>query len=179
MKKFNLSETTSKTGEFIANNKKPLLYIGGAIAIVVIGFAIVRRIKGKIEGEGISGGKFVEQEIDETKTTITPQTARNYAENLFEAFNYSFGTDKGVIDSVFSKIKPEDFKMVYNAFGKRSYSQLNGGSPSEAWYAPDTWIGSTKLDLIAWLNTELGFGDGALKAKIRKVVEPAGFVIER
>ncbi len=179
MKKIDLGKITSGTGEFIAKNKKPLLYIGGAIAVVIIGVAVVKRLKGGISGEKLSGGKFVEQDIDETKTTISSQTARNYAESLFEAFNYTWGTDKGTIESVFSKIKPEDFKMVYNAFGKRSYSDLNGGSPSEKIWLPDTWLGSSKLDLIQWINKELEFGDGALKDKIRKVVEPAGFVIEK
>ena len=142
MSKFNINQATSKTGEFIATNKKPLLYIGGAIAVVIIGIAVVKRLKGGISGENISGGKFVEQDIDTEKTTISNQTAKNYAENLFEAFNYTWGTDKGIISTVFSKIKPEDFKMVYNAFGKRSYSAVNGGSPSEKWYLPDSWIPS-------------------------------------
>lgn len=179
MKKFDLGKATSNTGDFIANNKKPLLYIGGAIAIVVIGYAIVKRLKKGISGDSLSGGKFIEQDIDKSKTTISEQTAKNYAENLFEAFNYTWGTDKSVISSIFSKIQPEDFKMLYNYFGKRSYSDLNGGSPSENVFAPDTWIGSSKLDLIQWINKELGFGDSTLREKIRKVVEPAGFVIEK
>lgn len=179
MSKFNINEVTSKTGEFIGNNKKPLLYIGGAIAVVILGIALVKRLKGGIGGEKLSGGKFIEQDIDLTKTTISNQTAKNYAESLFEAFNYTFGTDKSVIDSVFSKINSEDFKLIYNAFGKRSYSRLNGGSPSEKILLPDTWLGSVKLDLIQWINEELGFGDGSLKTKIRKVTEPAGFVIEK
>jgi hypothetical protein len=168
----------SGVGTYIGNNKKPLLYVGGAIAIIVIGFAIVKRIKGSVAGKNIIGGKFISQDIDETKTTISKNTAKNYAENLFDAFNYSFGTDKSIIDGVFSKIKSEDFKLIYNEFGKRSYSGLNGGSPSGQWYAPDTYLGSEELDLIGWLNNELGFGDGALKDKIRKIVEPAGFILE-
>lgn len=178
MKKIDLGKITSNTGNFIANNKKPLLYIGGAIAVVVIGIAVVKRIKGGVSGGNVVGGKFIEQDIDETKTTISNQTAKNYAESLFEAFNYTFGTDKGVIDSIFSQISSEDFKLIYNAFGKRDYSALNGGTPSEKWWLPDSWIGSNRVDLITWINNELEFGDGALKAKIRKVVQPAGFVIE-
>jgi hypothetical protein len=37
----------------------------------------------------------------------------------------------------------------------------------------------TDYDLITWINNELDFGDSALREKIRKVVEPAGFVIEK
>jgi hypothetical protein len=175
MEKFELSKSLGKTGDFIGNNKKPLLYIGGAIAVVVIGYAVVKRLKGGITGESIVGSKFIEQDVDETKTTITDAQAKNYAENLFQAFNYTFGTDKGVIENVFSKLNPEDFKKVYNAYGKRSYSALTGGTPS-----PLTFFWNMEnIDLISWLNYELGFGDGALKSKIRKVVEPAGFVLEQ
>jgi hypothetical protein len=175
MEKFELSKSLGKTGDFIGNNKKPLLYIGGAIAVVVIGYAVVKRLKRGITGESIVGSKFIEQDVDETKTTISNAQAKNYAENLFQAFNYTFGTDKGVIDGVFSKLNPEDFKKVYNAYGKRSYSALTGGTPS-----PLTFFWNMEnIDLISWLNYELGFGDGALKSKIRKVVEPAGFVLEQ
>jgi hypothetical protein len=176
MKKIDLGKATSNTGEFIANNKKPLLYIGGAIAVVVIGVAVVRRIKGKIEGTNISKGKFVEQNIDLTKTTISVQTAKNYAEILFEAFNYDWGTDKSQVESVFSKIKSEDFKLIYNAYGKRDYGTLTGLSPTWAERVGGLY---RSLDLIQWINEELEFGDGALKEKIRKIVEPAGFVIEK
>ena len=176
MKKIDLGKATSNTGEFIANNKKPLLYIGGAIAVVVIGFAIVRRIKGKIEGRDISKGKFVEQDIDLTKTTISVQTAKNYAEILFEAFNYDWGTDKSQVESVFSRIKPEDFKLIYNAYGKRDYGTLTGLSPTWAERAGGLY---RSLDLVQWINEELEIGDSALREKIRKVVEQAGFVIEK
>jgi hypothetical protein len=175
MAKFELGKSLAKTGDFIGNNKKPLLYIGGAIAVVVIGYAVVKRLKGNITGEGVKGGKFVEQDIDETKTTISDTQAKNYAENLFQAFNYTYGTDKGVIDGVFSKLNPEDFKKVYNAYGRRSYSGITGGTPSVLTY----WFNSENLDLISWLNNELGLGDGSLKTKIRNVVEPAGFVLEK
>jgi hypothetical protein len=174
-----LGKALSSTGTYVANNKKPLLYVGGAIAIVVIGYAVVKRIKGGIAGEKIIGGKFVDQEVDLNKTSINLTTAKNYAENLFEAFNYTWGTDKSTINSIFSKINSEDFKMIYNAFGKRSYSSLNGGSPSGKWWSPDTLVGSVKLDLIQWINNELEWGDSALREKIRKVVEPAGFIIEK
>lgn len=175
MAKFELGKSLAKTGDFIGNNKKPLLYIGGAIAVVVIGYSVVKRLKGGLTGQAIKGGKFIIQDIDETKTTISDTQAKNYAENLLQAFNYTFGTDKGIIDNVFSRLNPEDFKKVYNAYGKRSYSGLTGGTPS-----PLTYLWNTEnLDLIAWLNAELGLGDGALKTKIRKVVEPAGFVLEK
>ena len=144
MKKIDLGKVTSSAGEFISNNKKPLLYIGGAIVVVVLGVAIVKKLKGGIIGDGVAGGKFNEQEVDEGKTTITDGQAKNYAENLFEAFNYTYGTDKSVIDGVFSRINPEDFKKVYNAYGKRSYSAITGGTPSPITY----WFNTEKIDFL-------------------------------
>lgn len=180
MKKVNydkIGKGLSDVGTFIGNNKKPLLYIGGAIAVIVVGVTLVKKFKGALEGKGVKGGKFNVQDIDETKTTISSQSAKNYAELLYEASNYDFGTDKGIMDSVFSKINSEDFKKIYNAFGKRSYSEgISGGTPSPL----QEWLGDFEnLDLIGWLNNELDFGDSALREKIRKVVEPAGFVLEK
>ena len=168
-----------ETGNFIKENPKPILWIGGSIAVVVIAIAVVKSFTKKITGKGIKAGVYSEQTIDNTKTTISVSTAKNYAENLFRAFNYTWGTDKGVIENVFNNINSEDFKMIYNAFGTRSYSQLNGGTPSGNWLAPDTWIGNEDIDLISWLNAELGFGDSALKNKIRPIVNGAGFVLEK
>jgi hypothetical protein len=181
MKKVNydkFGKGLSGVGTYIGNNKKPLLYIGGAIAVVIVGFTIVKRVKGAFTPAVISGGKFVEQEVNPQIVKISNATAKNYAETLFEAFNYTWGTDKGSISQVFDKINSEDFKLVYNQFGKRSYSTINGGTPSGKWWSPDTLGGSTELDLISWINAELGWGDSALREKIRKVVEPAGFIIE-
>jgi hypothetical protein len=171
-----LGKALSSTGTYVANNKKPLLYVGGAIAIVVIGYAVVKRIKGGIAGEKIKGGKWNSQMVDKSKTSITEATASNYAEQLFKAFNYTYGTDKAIIDSIFSKINSEDFKLIYNAYGTRSYSSLFGigGTPSAVERLAGTY---SNIDLIQWINNELEFGDGALKTKIKKVVEPAGFTI--
>jgi hypothetical protein len=178
MKKFDLGKATSNTGEFIANNKKPLLYIGGAIAIVVIGYAFVKKIKSKLEGSDVKGGKYNEQNVDVNKLSINNATAKNYAEQLFRAMNYTYGTDKAILDSIFSKINSEDFKMIYNEFGQRSYSSafVIGGSPS----AVERLLGSYEdIDLVEWLNNELGVGDSALREKIRKVIQPSGFVLEK
>lgn len=182
MKKINFQETLSKTGNFIVENKKPLIYLVGAVVVVGIGYSLVKGVSGGIgsffnPGKNTIGGKFNEQEVDQQKTTITQLAAKNYAESLFEAFNYSYGTDLSIIKNIFSKINSEDFKMIYNAFGKRTYSKLNGGSPSDKFYAPDTYIGNTNLDLMGWLNAELGFLDVITKKKVKPVVEGAGFVL--
>jgi hypothetical protein len=179
IKNATLGNVIANTGKIIKDNRVPILWIGGATVATVLVWAVVKKWKSNIEGESIEKGRFNVQEIDFSRTTISQATANNYAEILFEAFNYSWGTDKSVIEMVFKKIKPEDFKMIYNAFGKRSYSTLNDGSPSEISLLPDTWLGNSKVDLITWIDNELDFIDGSLKALIRKVVEPAGFVIEK
>lgn len=166
-----------ETGNFIKENPKPILWIGGSIAVVVIAIAVVKKITKTVAGKDVKGGKFNNQNIDETKTTISTQTANNYAELLYEASNYQFGTDKSIIEEVFSKINSEDFKKVYNAFGQRSYANgISGGKPSSL----QIWLGDFEdLDLVGWLNNELGFGDSALKNKIRPIVNGAGFVLEK
>jgi hypothetical protein len=164
----------SSTGTYIAENKKPLLYVGGAVAIVVVGWTVVNKFKKAVKGKSIRAGKFIEQNIDVKKLTITPQQAQNYAEQLFEAMNYDWGTDKAQIRNVFQKINAEDFKLVFNAFGKRDYGTLGKFSPT----AFERMFGLYRsLDLVNWLNEDLDFLDWKLRAEIRKVIEPAGFVI--
>jgi hypothetical protein len=169
-----------KTGTFVQNNKKPLLYVGGAIAIVIVGLAIVKRVKGLVSGQNVVGGNYHEQNIDKTKTKISEATAQNYAEQLFKAFNYYWGTDLATIKAIFGKINSEDFKMIYNAFGQRTYSSINGGTPSQSIIGLDnpTIFGKNPdLDLVGWLQEELGIADFMTKSKVRPIVEGAGFVM--
>jgi len=169
-----------KTGNFISTHKKPLLYVGGAIAVVVIGIAIVNRVKKVFAGQQVIGGNYHQQTINTSKTRISEQTAQNYAEQLFKAFNYYWGTDLATIKSIFSKINSEDFKMIYNAFGQRTYSSVNGGTPSQSIIGLDnpTIFGKNPdLDLIGWLDNELGTLDFVTKNKIRPIIEGAGFVM--
>lgn len=175
-----LKNTLSKTGTFIANNKKPLLYVGGAIVIVVIGLAVVNRLKNLVSGQKVIGANYHEQPVDVTKTKISQVTAQNYAEQLFKAFNYYWGTDLATIKSIFGKINSEDFKMIYNAFGQRTYSSINGGTPSQSPIGLDNPIIFGKnpdLDLVGWLQAELGIADFVTKNKVKPIVEGAGFVM--
>jgi hypothetical protein len=172
--------TLGKTGTFIKDNKKPLLYVGGAIAIIVIVLAVVNKIKGLVSGQNVVGGNYHEQPIDVTKTKISQVTAQNYAEQLFKAFNYYWGTDLSTIKNIFSKINSEDFKMIYNAFGQRTYSSINGGTPSQSPIGLDNPIIFGKnpdLDLVGWLQAELGLADFITKGKVKPIVNGAGFVM--
>ena len=161
-----LGENVSKLGDYIGNNKKPLLYVGGAIAITAIGVAIVKRVKRNLTGADVIEGNYVVQDVDFNKTSITPQTAKNYAESLYRAFTYYWGTDKGVVNSVFDKINSEDYKLIHNQYGVRSRGMIDGKEPTGF----EKWLGFYKnLNLTDWINAELDLvGDKALKEKIRK-----------
>jgi len=177
MKKVNYNKFgtgLAKTGEYISSNKKPLLYIGGAIAIVVVGYAIVKRLKGEIAGKKPKGGNFITQGVDLSKTSITQEMAKNYAESLYTAFNYYWGTDNTIIRNVFDKINSEDFKLIFNYYGIRS-RDLDGKAPTGLWKIFGQY---EDLNLVEWLNEELGILDFSLKNKIRPIVNGAGFILE-
>ena len=181
--KIDFAKGLKGTSEFIKNNPKPLLIVGGAIAAVVIGVVLTKSISGGISSlfkrKKVTGGTFSKQPVDQTRTTISDQTAKNYAENMYQAFNYDWGTDNTILNAIFSKINSEDFKQIYNAFGTRTYNQLAGGTPNGDWWNLTTYGIYDDLDLVAWLNTELDNFDTALKKKARPIVEGAGFILEK
>jgi len=174
MKKINydkFGKGLAKTGDYISTNKKPLLYIGGAIAVVVVGYAIVKRLKGEVAGKKPKVGNFITQGVDVTKTSITQEMAKNYAESLYGAFNYYWGTDKAIIRNVFENINSEDFKMIFNYYGVRS-RDLDGKAPTGLWKLFGQY---EDLNLVEWLSKELDVLDFLLKNKIRPIVNGAGF----
>jgi len=165
-----------QAGNFIQENKKPLLYIGGAVAIVVIGYAVVSRLKGGIQGifkdKSLGATDFKPLELDNTKVTISDTLANTYANQLWGAMNTT-GTDEDLIYAVLMKLqKKDDFLKVYNAFGKKSYNGiLLGGEPNVV----DKWLGNyDDLDLVQWLNTEVGYSNLTTYNLIKKTVTNAG-----
>lgn len=178
MANFNLGEKLSKTGTFLANNKKPLLYVGGAVVLVVLGYTIVSRTRKGITNIFTDKSKgetpFSEAEVDVTQTTISDSMANTYANQLYSAMKNA-GTNEDLIYPIFKKIeKKDDFRKVYNAFGRRSYvGALVGGSPT----ALDKWLGNyDDFDLIEWLNEEVGYSNYPTYSLVKKVVTNAGFV---
>lgn len=174
----NFKESIAKTGVFLVNNKKPLLYVGGAVVLVVLGYAIVSRTKKGIDSIFTDKSKgetpFEEAEVDDTKTTISNSLANTYANQLYSAMKNS-GTNEDMIYAIFKKIeKKDDFRKVYNAFGRRSYvGKLVGGSPT----ALDKWLGNyDDFDLIEWLNEEVGYSNYPTYSLVKKVVTNAGYV---
>jgi hypothetical protein len=174
----NFKESLAKTGVYLANNKKPLLYVGGAVVLVVLGYAIVSRTKKGIDRIFTDKSKgetpFTEAEVDVTKTTISDSLANTFANQLYSAMKNA-GTNEDMIYSIFKKIeKKDDFRKVYNAYGRRSYvGKLVGGSPT----ALDKWLGNyDDFDLIEWLNEEVGYSNYPTYSLVKKVVTNAGYV---
>jgi hypothetical protein len=84
------------------------------------------------------------------------------------------GTDEDLIYSIMKKIeKKDDFRKVYNAYGKKSYvGKFVGGSPTKL----DKWLGNyDDFDLIQWFNEEVGYSNPLTYNLIKKVVNNAGF----
>lgn len=178
MAKLNLGDKLSKTGTFLANNKKPLLYVGGAVVLVVLGYAIISRTRKGIDKLFTDKSKgetpFEEAEVDVTKTTISDSMANTYANQLYGAMKNA-GTNEDTIYAIFKKIeKKDDFRKVYNAYGRKSYvGRFVGGSPT----ALDKWLGNyDDFDLIEWLNLEVGYTNYPTYSLVKKVVNNAGFV---
>jgi len=165
------SKFISKAGDFIANNKKPLIYIGGAIAIVAIGYAIIRKLQGGIGSfltdKSVGAKEFVPVQVDIAKSTISDAIANNYANQLFNAMD-GFGTNTDAIYDILNKLQQkEDFRKVYNSFGRKSY--YIDGSPTVSAYI----FGYSNLDLIEWLDKEVGWSNPLTYNLIKKTIKNA------
>ena len=165
------SKFISKAGDFIANNKKPLIYIGGAIAIVAIGYAIIRKLQGGIGSfltdKSVGAKEFVPVQIDVAKSTISDAIANNYANQLFNAMD-GFGTNSDAIYDIINKLQQKaDFRKVYNSFGRKSY--YIDGSPTVSAYI----FGYNNLDLIEWLDKEVGYSNPLTYNLIKKTIKNA------
>lgn len=161
-----------QAGNFIQENKKPLMYVGGAIVIVVIGYSIVRRtqtgISGLFKDKSIGASEFKPLELDAKKVTISDSLANTYSNQLFNAMKDN-GTDEDIIYSVLEKLqKKDDFLKVYNTFGKKSY-YIDGEPTLSAWL-----FGYRDLDLVEWLRNELGYSNILTYNLAKKTVRNAG-----
>lgn len=169
-----------QAGNFIKDNKKPLLYVGGAIAVVIVGYAIVSRVKSGITGflkPNIKGQTdFKQLAVDNTKSTISDSLANNYANELYNSMKDT-GTDTDVIYSIMEKLqKKNDFLKVYNAFGLKGYANylggvLGGGEPTTI------YVGMyNDKNLVEWLREEVGYSNILTYNLVKKTVENAGLV---
>lgn len=88
----------------------------------------------------------VEKE-DDSKSGITEQEARAYAERLYEAMK-GIGTDEEAIKKILQPLTLHDYNRVYNMFGLRKYF-VNGEA---------AFLGEN-LSLTEWLIQELSDND--------------------
>lgn len=173
-------ETVSNIGNFISDNKKPLIYIGAAIAVVAIGYAVVSRVNkgiGSVFTDTSKGAtSFSPISIDTSKSTISDSVANTYANQLYGAMN-NVGLDSTLTYDILGKLQnKEDFLKVYNAFGRKSYvGVLLGGAPNAA----DKAIGNyDDLDLVQWLHNKIFMIVHPLTYSLaKKTIENAGLTL--
>ncbi|WP_299134563.1 hypothetical protein [uncultured Tenacibaculum sp.] len=167
-------KAVKETGSFIAQNKKEILYVGGAILIGYVGYKIY---KGISKGAEAVGDILENPEVDSIKTdlvvnpknlTITNAQAEVFAKGLLDAFNHTilFGSpssDKEKINKIFDAIKTgDDFRLIHKTFGYRKRAM--GGTPT-------SYTGkklSKAYDLTYWLKEEV---PGWLNRSLYKKIE--------
>ncbi len=171
-------ETVKESSDFIVKNKNIFLVAGG----VVLVYLVYRNVK---KGFNKVGEAFENPPIDtipavvkpnKNNLTISQEEANNLAKSLLDAFNHQVlwykVTDEEKIEQVFDKLQTgDDFKAVYNAFGKRK--RILGGTPT---FYVDKKI-ADYYDLIYWLKEELNsFLDRSLYNKVKERVESANLI---
>lgn len=168
------------SGNFIADNKKSLLYLSGAIVLGVVGYKIYKGFSSGVSNviEDVFAEKSekvtIDTVIDKGNVTITKEQSQQFAQSLLDACNEMFpfyGTDEEAIKRVFLKLRSgDDYKMVFDAFGMKNYNGYN--SPPTGWgrhidnYAPK--------DLNYWLRSELSESDGEVYNIVKSRIESAG-----
>ncbi|MBE7671559.1 hypothetical protein F7649_10590 [Tenacibaculum piscium] len=176
----NTKQNIKKTGAFLADNTKEVLYISGGIVLLLVGYKIYK-------GLGKAGSKVkealeddlqkvnVDLKIDPNKLTITKEDAQKYAQQLLYACDYSapiYGTDTKSIKKVFEKLKsPEDFKLVHKSFGLKKYNGY-GLSPEGIFRHLDNGVSK---DLVYWLKEELSTRDGDVYTIVKNRIESANW----
>ncbi|MBE7646235.1 hypothetical protein [Tenacibaculum finnmarkense] len=171
-----ISKNLKSTSDFVSENKKQLLYVGGSIILLYAGYKAYKGIK--------NVGSFLEEKkTEKIKITINTKNAKissnqatNLAKALFDAMNHETTlrniTDWNKIDKVFDAMKNgDDFKLIYKAFGEKLY--FDGGTPTNYF--------SKKLansyDLIHWLRDEVdSYWNSDLYKKIDARVKSAGLI---
>lgn len=176
MEKGKFKEFVGNFGEGIKENRKPLLYIGGALAVCIVGYTIVKGVKNGFSGffnagDKVKGdSKFETQPVDTAKATISEPQAKAYANQIYSAMKNA-GTQENVIKAIMNGINGEDFKMIYNAFGVRSY--YNYGAPSITAYI----FGYDDIDMISWFKKEVdSITDPVTYSLIKKRATESGFI---
>lgn len=171
------TKTIKSTGNFLANNKKELIYISGACLIAVVGYQFYKEISKGSAGvfEDKTESVPINLNLNSNKITISNETAQKYAQQLLDACNEEapfYGTDEVLIKEVFLNLKsPEDFKLVYKTFGKKNYNG-HGSPPTGIFRHLDNYA---PRDLIYWLRSELDPKDGDVYTIVKERIESANW----
>ena len=176
------TKTIKSTGNFIADNKKELLYVAGGILVVVVGYQAYKNLKkgSEVVTDFISKDHVENVDVivntDASKITITKEQAQQFARTIYDACNLMaplYGTDEEAILEVFKKLKTgDDYKLVYQTFGMKEYNG-NNAPPRSGWgrffdvFAP--------RDLNYWLRSELSPSDGEVYQVVKERIESAGY----
>ncbi|MCD8425557.1 hypothetical protein LNJ40_09640 [Tenacibaculum dicentrarchi] len=170
-------QNIKKTGAFLADNTKEVLYVGGAILLIVVVYRAYKFssnpfsevLKDKSEAVKIN------LQVDLSKATITKEEAQKYAQQLLDACNGAFpfyGTDENLIKKVFEKLNnADDFKLVYKFFGRKNYNGY-GSPPSGISRHLDNY---DPKDLVYWLRAELSPKDGQVYNMVKNRIESANW----
>lgn len=168
------AETNKQTKNFLEKNWITIVTVAGAIGIVYFGKKLIDKSSDKLTNilddnpyvvDGVGSG------YDPNLATISMAQAKNLAQQLLDAMD-AWGTETDRIEWVFEYIKNKhDFLMVFNAFGLQEYT--GSGLPPSGWLRHLTY--SQKRNLVYWLDAELGILDKSLRAKIKPIINAAGF----
>ncbi|GAA4274963.1 hypothetical protein U6A24_12625 [Aquimarina gracilis] len=169
----------NKTGDFVAKNPKTALYVVGGVVVGYLAYVLIKTLRtGADVAQNILNPDIDNSidvgDLDTSGSRIGIQQAKIYAQQLLDAMNHGapfWGTDEETILQVFKKITPEDFKIVYNAFGKKDYNGYNS-PPTGILANLDSY---QPRDLVYWLNAELSPSDGEVYRVVKQTLNDAGF----
>jgi hypothetical protein len=178
----NKTDILAKTGSYIGKNKVALLYVGGAVVLLFVVPPLVKKLKSilSLEGEKAKDYDFVRGiQVNTSKANINQEQAGIMANQLVNYMSTSGGTDEDGIQSVFNQVQnADDMKALYKAFGIRKYSNVNQGEASGfALGLIENAFGYDDLDLLGWLETELGYFDWNTKKVVNEKLGLMGLSI--
>jgi hypothetical protein len=178
----NKTDILAKAGNYIGKNKVALLYVGGAVVLLFAVPPLVRKLRSvlSLEGEKAKEYDFVKEiQVNTSKATINQDQAGIMSNQLVNYMSTSGGTDEDGIQSVFNQIQNEDdMKTLYKAFGIRKYSYVNQGEASGLLFGLlENAGGYDDLDLLGWLEAELGYFDWNTKKVVNEKLALMGLSI--
>jgi hypothetical protein len=170
-------------GQFVVTNRKPIMYIGGAVVLLSVLPKLIRFIKPTNTpfipnpNDGNDGNQ---NSGNTSSATLTQAQANSLAEKLWNAMKNEWDNEQAIYDAFQQMQNSADVVMVHNAFGLRPYIGvfgLYGGEPT----ALDRWTGNyDDLSLTEWLRNDTSRNDKSSSYDLGEVwskMEAAGYYI--